>query len=154
MSRLVGSVCARSLLLIAPPFPLSTTPLARKTSGSLPLPRSHSSVGRLTLNTSAQPSDANALCFRVATYNLLSSHLADQQHFPQCDPANLDAHTRLQRVKAKLESEVGERMVIQRETDETTAPFHVSELAHTQLHPACIMTSYSERISRPDIYAY
>lgn len=44
--------------------------------------------------------------FRVVTYNILCSHLADQQRFPLCDPSNLDAPTRLERVKQKLEGEV------------------------------------------------
>ncbi|CAN0471517.1 unnamed protein product, partial [Hapterophycus canaliculatus] len=44
--------------------------------------------------------------FRVATYNVLCSHLAEPSHFPQCSPKHLDAATRLRRVKHKLEPEV------------------------------------------------
>lgn len=44
--------------------------------------------------------------FRVATYNVLSSHLADPPRFPECDPKHLHAPTRLERVKAKLQEEV------------------------------------------------
>lgn len=44
--------------------------------------------------------------FRVATYNVLSSHLAEPSRFPECDPKHLHAPTRLQRVKAKLQEEV------------------------------------------------
>ena len=44
--------------------------------------------------------------FRVATYNILCSHLAEPTRFPQCSPKNLDAPTRLKRVKHKLDAEV------------------------------------------------
>ena len=44
--------------------------------------------------------------FRVATYNILCSHLAEPSHFPQCSPKNLDAPTRLKRIKHKLDAEV------------------------------------------------
>ncbi|CAN0581531.1 unnamed protein product, partial [Ectocarpus sp. 12 AP-2014] len=44
--------------------------------------------------------------FRVATYNVLCSHLAEPTRFPQCSPRNLDAPTRLKRVKHKLDAEV------------------------------------------------
>lgn len=47
--------------------------------------------------------------FRVATYNILCSHLAEPARFPQCSPKNLDAPTRLKRVKHKLDAEVSRR---------------------------------------------
>lgn len=48
----------------------------------------------------------NKMDFRVATYNILCSHLAEPTRFPQCSPRNLDAPTRLNRVKHKLDAEV------------------------------------------------
>lgn len=46
--------------------------------------------------------------FRVVTYNILSSHLADSARFPECEPGHLDAEVRLKRVMAKLKKEVNE----------------------------------------------
>lgn len=46
---------------------------------------------------------------RVATYNVLSSHLADPSHFPRCAPADLDAAVRLPRVLAKLRAETAQK---------------------------------------------
>ena len=43
---------------------------------------------------------------RVVTYNLLSSSLADPGYFPRCDPANLDADTRLRRIERALAEEM------------------------------------------------
>lgn len=48
----------------------------------------------------------NKMDFRVATYNILCSHLAEPTRFPQCSSKNLDAPTRLKRVKHKLDAEV------------------------------------------------
>ena len=48
----------------------------------------------------------DAMDFRVATYNVLCSHLAAPDRFPLCDPSNLDASTRLERIKQKLSEEV------------------------------------------------
>jgi hypothetical protein len=42
---------------------------------------------------------------RVATYNLLSSHLVPADRFKYCDPKNLEAGVRLERILAKLEAE-------------------------------------------------
>ncbi|CAN0399712.1 unnamed protein product [Ectocarpus sp. 8 AP-2014] len=50
--------------------------------------------------------------FRVATYNILCSHLAEPTRFPQCSPRNLDAPTRLKRVKHKLDAEISKGSVI------------------------------------------
>lgn len=44
--------------------------------------------------------------FRVATYNILCGHLAEPSRFPQCSPKDLDAPTRLKRIKHKLDAEV------------------------------------------------
>lgn len=49
-----------------------------------------------------------AMDFRVATYNILCSHLAEPDRFPMCDPKNLDAPTRLTKVKQKLDREVSQ----------------------------------------------
>ena len=38
---------------------------------------------------------------RVTTYNVLSSHLAEPTYFTSCDPKNLDALVRLERVQKK-----------------------------------------------------
>ena len=44
--------------------------------------------------------------FCVTSYNVLSSHLAQPDHFQACAPANLEQHTRLKRVKQKLMPEI------------------------------------------------
>lgn len=44
--------------------------------------------------------------FRVATYNILCSHLAEPTRFPQCSKKNLDPPTRLRRIMHKLGNEV------------------------------------------------
>ena len=49
---------------------------------------------------------------RVTTYNVLSSHLAEPTYFTACDPRNLDASVRLERVKEKLTKEVEKRSII------------------------------------------
>ncbi|CAN0432619.1 unnamed protein product [Ectocarpus sp. 12 AP-2014] len=54
----------------------------------------------------------NKMDFRVATYNILCSHLAEPTRFPQCSPRNLDAPTRLKRVKHKLDAEISKGSVI------------------------------------------
>jgi 2',5'-phosphodiesterase len=58
-----------------------------------------------------KPSDAPTLA-HVVSYNVLSSSLADSEHFPKCDPADLEAHTRLARLLAKLEEPIASRAVI------------------------------------------
>lgn len=58
-----------------------------------------------------RPSDAPALA-HVVSYNVLSSSLAEASHFPSCDPGDLDAHTRLSRLLAKLEEPIASRAVI------------------------------------------
>lgn len=104
MIRLVRSVGARVLLLTSPSFSLSSVVFVRRLG--VDLLKSHVSVTGLTLCTSAQSTAVGGTQFRIATYNILSSHLADPQRFPSCDPDHLDASARLQRVKAKLETEV------------------------------------------------
>ena len=49
---------------------------------------------------------------RVVTYNVLSSHLAEPTYFTHCDPNDLRAETRLERVMEKLEGECARRAVI------------------------------------------
>lgn len=43
---------------------------------------------------------------RIVSYNVLSSHLCSPSHFQACEPANLEPATRLERVKAQLESQM------------------------------------------------
>jgi len=49
---------------------------------------------------------------RVTTYNVLSSHLAEPTYFTSCDPKNLDAVVRLERVQKKLSVEMEKRSII------------------------------------------
>ena len=49
---------------------------------------------------------------RVTTYNVLSSHLAEPTYFTSCDPKNLDALVRLERVQKKLSVEMEKRSII------------------------------------------
>ncbi|KAI0567362.1 hypothetical protein FGB62_3g342 [Gracilaria domingensis] len=56
-------------------------------------------------------SDAPILT-RIVSYNVLSSSLAADSHFPDCDPANLKASTRLKRLLIKLEGPVASRSII------------------------------------------
>jgi endonuclease/exonuclease/phosphatase family metal-dependent hydrolase len=49
---------------------------------------------------------------RIATYNVLSSHLAEPTHFTRCAAEDLAASTRLPRVLAKLRAETRARSVI------------------------------------------
>lgn len=50
--------------------------------------------------------------FCVVSYNILSSHLAQPDHFRTCKPADLEQHTRLQRVKQKLKPELQKGSII------------------------------------------
>jgi hypothetical protein len=50
--------------------------------------------------------------FRLATYNVLSSHLASPEHFKRCKPEDLAAATRLPRVLAKLQAEIDAEAII------------------------------------------
>jgi 2',5'-phosphodiesterase len=58
-----------------------------------------------------KPSDAPTLA-HIVSYNVLSSSLAAPSHFPACDPADLEAQTRLSRLLAKLEEPVASRAII------------------------------------------
>ncbi len=49
---------------------------------------------------------------RVFSYNILSSHLSDPEHFTACDRANLDPNTRLERILAKLDRETEQKSII------------------------------------------
>ena len=54
----------------------------------------------------------DAECFTVVTYNILSSALASPDWFRHCDPRDLEADTRLQRVLHKLGAQVEKRAII------------------------------------------
>lgn len=64
--------------------------------------------------------------FRVATYNVLSSHLSAPNHFQACSPENLDARARLNKVYKKLTAEVEQESVICLQEVSTTwaGPLH------------------------------
>lgn len=49
---------------------------------------------------------------RVVTYNVLCEALAGADHFPGCDPANLDGDTRFARICATLEDEIANNSII------------------------------------------
>ena len=49
---------------------------------------------------------------RIFSYNILSSHLSDPEHFTACDRANLDPNTRLERTIAKLDLETNQKSLI------------------------------------------
>jgi len=69
------------------------------------------SFGALATSGAAASTEA-ALKVRVATYNVLSSHLAEPGYFSKCAPENLDPQTRLERVMEQLEAEVAAGSVI------------------------------------------
>ena len=64
------------------------------------------------LKATMATSDGTGATSRVVTYNVLSSHLADPGYFTHCDPDDLRAETRLERVMAKLDAECAGRAVI------------------------------------------
>ncbi len=49
---------------------------------------------------------------RVASYNVLSSHLAEPGYFTKCEPRFLEPGYRLQKLQVKLEGEIAQRAVI------------------------------------------
>ena len=49
---------------------------------------------------------------RVATYNVLSSHLGGADYFTSCKPEHLDASARLVTLKKKLDAEIESKAVI------------------------------------------
>ena len=49
---------------------------------------------------------------KVATYNVLSSHLGGADYYTACKPGNLDAKARLERVKAKLDRQIASKAII------------------------------------------
>mmetsp|Transcript_7225 Transcript_7225/g.17008 ORF Transcript_7225/g.17008 Transcript_7225/m.17008 type:complete len:383 (+) Transcript_7225:94-1242(+) len=53
----------------------------------------------------------NSIQVRVITYNVLCSHLAPAHRFRNCKPENLEANTRLERVKSKLDKETSVRAI-------------------------------------------
>ena len=68
------------------------------------------SVG--TDRAASGPDPVDAECFTVVTYNILSSALASPDWFRNCDPRDLEADTRLQRVLHKLGAQVEKRAII------------------------------------------
>lgn len=90
------SLASRHLGSLVEKGPFGAAALAVRTRA-----RSRSPVLVLKCYFSKKPMD-----FRVATYNVLCSHLAESSRFPLCTPNNLDAPTRLKRVKHKLDDEV------------------------------------------------
>ena len=49
---------------------------------------------------------------RIASYNILSSHLSPPEYFPKCDPQNLKPETRLKRILVKLEAQIKQQSII------------------------------------------
>ena len=49
---------------------------------------------------------------RFVTYNILSSHFSEPEHFVKCDRADLNPETRLKRVMGKLLSEMAQNSII------------------------------------------
>lgn len=99
----IGTRAATSLFLAS--SPCARNPISSGL-GSLYLRRPASP---LVLKCSMSDTPKTAVDFRVVTYNILCSHLAEPTRFPLCDPENLDAPTRLIRVKQKLDTEVSAR---------------------------------------------
>lgn len=108
MSRFVTSTGARALSLISPPFPLSPAFALPKTSDPSASTQRLITIGskRVRCSLSTQAGSVNTSNVRIVTYNVLSSHLAEPSYFRECKVEDLDASTRLRRVKAKLETEV------------------------------------------------
>lgn len=94
----IGTRAATSLLLASR---CSRSSFSNSGLGSLRRPASP-----LVLKCSMSDVPKTAMDFRVATYNILCSHLAEPARFPMCDPKNLDAPTRLTKIKQKLDTEV------------------------------------------------
>jgi len=67
---------------------------------------------RLTMAAPAPAGGASSAVARVVTYNVLSSHLCEPEHFTACDPSDLDPPMRLARVKEQLEPHVKAGAVI------------------------------------------
>jgi hypothetical protein len=78
------------------------------------LPTSHTilrrSIPALRMSSSLRAQASSTV--RVATYNILSSHLASPQWFLSCKPENLDASTRMKRIKTKLLTEMEKQSII------------------------------------------
>jgi exonuclease III len=49
---------------------------------------------------------------RIVTYNILSSHLAEPEHFTHCHPSDLEPATRLHRIQHKLDAEIRHHAII------------------------------------------
>jgi mRNA deadenylase 3'-5' endonuclease subunit Ccr4 len=105
--RLPRSACA-SLV------PLRVSHRQPASRRAVSMSRSHASpaTSALTGATGGRSAGESGTTFRVATYNVLSSHLASPEHFRRCKPEDLAAAARLPRVLAKLEEEVARDAVI------------------------------------------
>jgi hypothetical protein len=105
-----------ALTLRARRAPLSAAPLQLR----LRAPERRSNMSRAPTPSASAMSGGTAglggagapTAFRVATYNVLSSHLASPEHFRRCKPEDLAASARLPRVLAKLQAEVDAEAVI------------------------------------------
>jgi len=60
--------------------------------------------------TTNEATDSNVI--KVTTYNVLSSHLSEEDYFTHCDPVHLDPKRRLGELKRKLDVEVAQGAVI------------------------------------------
>ena len=67
-------------------------------------------VAALSSSTRSGPSTEAQV--RIATYNILSSHLAEPDYFTNCDPDVLEADYRLEKIISKLESEIAQNAII------------------------------------------
>jgi 2',5'-phosphodiesterase len=70
-------------------------------------------VSSLTMLESAKASSPSPSPFlRVVSYNVLSSHLCEADHFVKCKPADLEPATRLERIKEALRPQCEREAVI------------------------------------------
>lgn len=103
MSRVLSWTGTRAISSIFHPSRPSASLLANNLAAATATPAATSLVLKCSLS---KESSADRMDFRVATYNILCSHLAEPSRFPLCSPKDLDAPTRLKRVKHKLDPEV------------------------------------------------
>eukprot|EP00557_Chaetoceros_sp_GSL56_P013526 CAMPEP_0176483412 /NCGR_PEP_ID=MMETSP0200_2-20121128/3903_1 /TAXON_ID=947934 /ORGANISM="Chaetoceros sp., Strain GSL56" /LENGTH=390 /DNA_ID=CAMNT_0017879809 /DNA_START=282 /DNA_END=1454 /DNA_ORIENTATION=- len=55
---------------------------------------------------SSTADNSKAASVRIVSYNILSSELADPEYFTKCDPHNLEASKRLNKILEKLQNEI------------------------------------------------
>lgn len=69
---------------------------------------------------------------RIVSYNILSSHLANPEHFASCDPVHLDANNRLEQILAKLTPYIQQQSIIclQEVSITWAGPLHAFFAAH------------------------